>query len=89
MTAVDYESPNVLAHGAWVPIRGNELVRRWQPTAATPPAHWHVACDFCGADIGEECRSAAGGVAHLHSRRLEAYRQQQASDLSPTKGGTP
>ena len=87
MTAVDYESPTVLAHGTWAPIPGNRLVRRWVANTP-PPAHWHVACDFCGADVGQVC--VARGVPRApHARRLEAYRQQQAaSGLSPTTGGT-
>lgn len=86
MTAVDHESPAVLAHGAWTPDPRNRLVVRWRDTTP-PPAHWHVACEFCGAEVGVGCVYPNGRPAsHPHARRVEAYRL--AATHSPTSGGT-
>lgn len=89
MTAIDQESPSVLAHGRWAPNPATGgLTSLWQPAASTPPAHWHVPCEFCGAGVGQVCATATGTPTHTHGRRLEAYRQAVASDLSPTKEAT-
>lgn len=35
---------------------------------------WHVPCprDYCGADVGEECRSSLGNSTWPHMPRREA-----------------
>lgn len=89
MTTLDSESPRVLDNGQWVRDRVAGVLR-WHPNPDRRHPHWFVACDKCGADVGDVCREPAGRQARSpHARRIEAFRHFAASTLSPTKGGTP